>query len=71
MHDEAANVNCGELGCSYSTSDLSDLKRHKATHLRCATCHVTFESVLLCNENACAEVNLFVMLISSDFIIRF
>ena len=60
MHEEAANVNCDELGCSYSTSDSSDLKRHKATHLRCATCHVTFESALLCNEHACAEVDLFV-----------
>ena len=60
MNEEAANVNCDELGCSYSTADSSNLKRHKATHLRCATCHVTFESALLCNEHACAEVHLFV-----------
>ena len=60
MHDKAANVNCDELKCSYSTSVSSNLKRHKATHLRCATCHVTFESALLCNQHACAEVDLFV-----------
>ncbi len=58
MHEEAANINCGELGCSYSTADSSSLKRHKLTHLQCATCHVTFESVLLCNQHACTEVNL-------------
>ena len=60
MHDRAANVNCGELGCTYTTSDSSDLKRHKATHLRCKKCHVTFESALLCNEHACDKVDLFV-----------
>ena len=60
MHEQAANVNCDELGCSYSTADSSYLKKHKETHLRCATCHVTFESALLCNQHACAEVDLFV-----------
>ncbi len=59
MHEEAANVNCGEPGCSYTTAHSSNLKRHKLTHLQCATCHVTFESALLCNEHACAEVDLF------------